>query len=309
LLGDRTLADAERQIPSCFRLDRNWELRELAKDDRRELIERCDHHWIHQIWTEEPHLALQGKTPREAAEDPALAEGLAAAVFQLETQVIAMGKATDFTEIRRELKIPVPESVDPWSTPLAQLALPQWSNLDLMKLGQDDAARLFAVAANFRYVGVARTLANLVLDTANDDSVQLSLSISYQMGESEYDPNESIKWYRRAGDLAEKSNQDSFMYRLLAVRMTIETAQSDLLEERLNEAVKAAGENQEHLSVLFQLLQQYGLVQQPAAPNQPAAAQPGPAKPSDGIWTPNSPAQPKSTEDGKESKLWVPGMD
>jgi hypothetical protein len=129
------------------------------------------------------------------------------------------------------------------------------------------------------------------------------------MGESEYDPNESIKWYRRAGDLAEKSNQDSFMYRLLAVRMTIETAQSDLLEERLNEAVKAAGENQEHLSVLFQLLQQYGLVQQPAVPNQPAAAQPGPAAPSDGIWTPKSPAQPKSTEGGKKSKLWVPGMD
>ncbi len=280
-------------------------------DDLRSLVERCDQWWVDEVWPELPHPGLGGKTPREAKADPALADALAGAVFNLEVYFGALGKEVDLGRLRASLNVPEIAEADPWETPVEYLPLPQWTRVDLVKLGKEDAIQLLERALRFRYVSAVRKLLPHVAELFGDNETVRLANLYAFAANVDPDGKRSAELYEQGAKLLESAGEESFILRFLALKNTVEASVTEELPQRVAAAYEAAKEEEQRL-VVFRLLYEYGFLQ-PSEGVEPleesgASAAAVPAAES-GLWTPDSDVPAEGSAPKKESKLWLPGMD
>lgn len=316
-LSDFEQSDVVRTVPHCFRAEVPWQFVGASLEQTSDLAKRCDEYWVREVWPDMPHPGLGGKTPREAKDDASLADQLAAAVFNIEVYLNTLGKEVDLASLRQDLGVAEIATADPWETPVESLPLTQWTRLDMVKLGHDDALFLFQRALTFRYVAVARQLADHLRQALGQDQLELQARIVFGLAQAEFDPKAAAQNLETAARIVDSLGKDSFVHWYLAVEKTLESGDFQNIQPRVSAALNAAGQRPEYMRVLMQLLVDHGLVQpsqlQEAGAGSPASAPvAAPAAPAEGgLWTPDSP-QPTAGapgEEKKESKLWLPGMD
>ncbi len=314
-LSDFEQSDAVRTIPHCFRAEVQWQLVGASLEQTPDLAKQCDAYWVREVWPDMPHPGLGGKTPREAKGDSSLANQLAAAVFHIEVYLSTLGKEVDLTPLRQDLGVPEIETADPWETPVETLPLTQWTRLDMVKLGHDDAMFLLQRALTFRYVAAARQLADHLRETLGQDQLELQSRILFGLAEAEFDPRMAAQELEKAARIVDSLGKDSFIHWYLAVEKTLESGDFQNIQPRVSAALKAVDGRPEYMHGLMRLLMDHGLMQpsqlQAAAADTAAPATTAAAPAEGGLWTPDSP-QPTAGapgEEKKESKLWLPGMD
>ncbi len=149
-IGGNALGDVveEKVIGSVSRteLALNWRWhppRDTPPDVRRQLIEDERRAAIVERWPTLPQPALQGKTAQEATTDSELHISLLASVLILEQGSNSDRDTESIAELRRNLNLPQPETIDPAGQPISGLPLVRISRLKMEAVSDDDLAVLY----------------------------------------------------------------------------------------------------------------------------------------------------------------------
>ncbi len=296
--------------PTEQALNWRWHMpRDTPRDDRRRLLNDERRAAMVERWPELPRPALDGKTPREAADDPQLRIPLMATVSILEQGAVARGESETIVELREKLGLPQPEPIDPGSESVSALPLVRVPRLKLEAVSDDDLVQLYrrAVLANAQGV---------VVPVAEEAVLRPSLAERIPPAEAyqrliaaEPDPERAVSLIADARARSESAGESTATWDLAELELHITSGNADEAKELLARIERQHLDDPQVAAALYQLLYETGVIPTEGVPMQPAmqeemplaaagaAAQPGAGR----IWTPDS-DRPSS---GK-SALWTP---
>lgn len=261
-------------------------------------------------WPDLPLGLLDGKSPRQAATEPANAVRLSAAVMLLEHWSTETGGALEFDCLRGEFGLPCPGPIDPGQTPVRALPLVRLARVEAEKLSDDDLVDAYRRATAF---GVREALGHFAREMVARPTMAgrperlLAYSV---LANSEDDPQRALEYVREGRTAAESAGQSSASWDLLELAHRFERGEPDEAMDMLRHI------EQQHMNergvgeALTQMLMQYGLLQPDGTPmplpseELPAGAAAESTVPEPGkLWT------PESQKPAEQRKLWTPGMD
>lgn len=280
--------------------------REMLSDQRRETILKT--------WPDTPRGALDGKTPREAAKDPAMQTQVSAAVLLLEQGSNNQNFAETFKQLREDLGLAVPGPIDPASADLEQLPLGRITRLVLADVSDEDLIALYRRAM---MAGAEAVVAHLASEAVRRPGVQphIKRNEAYQrMVAHEADTPKALAIIDRARQAAEDAGESSAVWDLLELELRIIEGESDQANELLNHLRTNHLHEPGVAEQLYQLLYMLGATPEnvPMSGNESlpagsipsgseAALAPAAAETEGGkIWTPDGEGG------GTGKKLWTP---
>ena len=306
-LGEERVLTAMSQLEAT--LSWRWRLpQDLPLAERVALMRENTRRTFLQAWTQLPLQALGGKSPREAAADPAMKIPLLAEILRLDLATSESWDGFDFNELRRSLELPELESIDPTVYTQRPIPLARIPRLQFEKLIDEELMGVFYAALAFR---IQRALKPLALELERRESChdQIKLSSIYGMLSSfQTDVDEALRYIERARAASREEGTSPARWDLSELELRLREAHvneaRDLLRKIQRHHMQEPGISER----LFQLLMDYGII---GPDGRPVGPRPGAVSPlveepatATGIWTPED-----ATTGGEKSKLWVPGMD
>jgi hypothetical protein len=317
LLGELVDTPADTQIlESTHNPDARWLVRAhlppdlpatLARKLRGEFYQRS----FLERWPTQYLPELDGKTPAEAAKDPATHVRLLAAVLCLEQVTETQGRPLEVDRLRERLGLPLPKAIDPHVVDLHDLSVTELHRVDVKKLDDDQLALLFEKSAMFGLRQAFRSLgAEIVQREGLRDKIDVS-SVYAKMAEFSTDIDESLSLVLQAQQEAEQAGKSPAQW--LIQELTLRLVRHE--PEEFARVMERIQRNHLHepgvADSLRALVAQMG-IQPGAAPGGGAPDQPPEPEAASGagggIWTPDG-DQPAAAEEAKPSKLWLPGSD
>lgn len=259
-------------------------------------------------WPRQSQPALGGKTPSEAAADPALRTRVEALLLILESLAAQQRQEVDYDAVRRGLGLPVSETIGPSGRDLLQLSLGRLHRLEAGELSDDDLAQAYARAVNGNALAAIRRLGSELIRRpavlAKFDPGQVYSELAKVSG----DAAQATAYLDQARAHAESQRRSTAPYDLLELALHINRMNVPEMQRMLNhlmtEHAREPGVQQRVMDMLWAA----GLIRQQdvggAAEPLPAAAAAEPA--AGGIWTPDS---ERPAAGGGRSAIWTPGMD
>jgi len=254
---------------------------------------------------------LDGKTPRQAAADPALQVRVLAAILLLELAEPADNP--DYNQLRRSLGLPTLEPIDPSGVRVANLSPARLVRLETSKLTDQDLVLCYRRAMMLSAVRLLRKFGNEIVNRpqleAEIDKAEVYELLSRMAG----DPDEMLALIHKAQEAATAAGRSPARYLLAEVPIRLQRMEQQEFV-RLIDTLRTKHINEPGIAqALYALLSQLGLLRAPTggvpmgagAPPMPAAAAPAPQS---GLWTPDQGAPAAPGGQGK-SKLWLPGME
>ncbi len=297
-------AGAYWKLPVDTSFDRR---RALLAEERREMLLKH--------WPSEANTILDGKTPLEAALDPAYRRRLLACVLHLELEGDWPGHSGDCDALRRQLGLPEatpidPATVDPFGLPPARL-----SRLRMDKLSDEQLLEvLFRTIALGARAAMRNAAAEIVerpdpdnkLDKPQAHGILAALAESSEEALSHIDHARELT-VARGGSSAhwdleelslrlERGEADHFVR--LADHLTREHIREPGVRESLAQVLMAAG----FIGPDYQPTEAYRMVQ---ARSQQEVAASAAATEEARIWVPGGASEPT----GEKPVIWTPGMD
>jgi hypothetical protein len=283
-------------------LERRWHFtRGMSREDAEQLIVAHERRALLEQW---PHLktgAFGGKSPAEAAGDPAMRVKLLAAIGLLEP----MRKWVDLDDLRRSLGLPTREAIDPAEQPPLSIALLRLDRLMIEKLSDDDLLTAFRRAIVFGVLVAMRKFSREFLSrpsmAEHPDRMQ-AYSVAVRTAET---PAESLQYIDEARKAVEAKGESGAQWDLIelthyltvgngpeAMRLIQHIERNHIQEPNVGEA-------------LMRMLINFGLLRPDGTPNIPTRggapmSAPEPAAEPNQIWT------PEAEQGGGGGKLWVP---
>ena len=275
---------------------RQWFTRNVDPTIRREAESKLTERWIMEQWPDEPHRALGGKTPVEAAEDPSMARQVAAAVWNAEVFNAARGYEFDFNSLRKRLGIPEIPTVDPWETNLATTTVIEWMYIDMVKISAAECVQLFSQAAKLGHRGVMKRCAR-ALEEIDAESPVTVANVCVHTAQMCDDPLEEADWFGKAAQWLEKVGDTApFDARLREAMALMSAAAPDRFADTITKLLESPMTDEQRTR-LMAFLEQIGLLdsllQQQHEQQIPVSAS------EEGIAQEDTSPQP--------SKLWMPG--
>ena len=317
-LGSPVEEEVIRQVPALQQaMTWRWQLpADVSPQQRAELTRQQHRHVIVELWPTLPNPALGGRTPREAATDPASRIPLLAAVLNLELASSRVPHDPIIAELRQQLGLPAPAPIDPNGLEAEMIPASRLARLELEKLSDEDLVAVYRRAAWLHYAPAVIRLAEEVIRRPSLDAMSDRADKAEAYGllaEVADDPRDRLRYVDAARQVAEKRGQSSAPWDLSELAVALEMGDSDRFQRVL------AHINQEHLrepgvsQALMNLLARAGLIgpatgrMPPGAGIDPALAAAGqqPAAASQ-IWTPGADA-PAPAGGGKKPAIWTPG--
>ena len=205
VLGDQVVGEADIGPPQRI-MDLttvygwlNWDVSSVTGGLQAEVAKRLAEGCGMELWLQRPHFALGGKTPLEAAEEPELAEKLEAAVWNVEVCLAASGFDIDFNALRRRLKIPEIETVDPWQRDVGKLTVIEWMYLDPLKTGKDECVTILSEAEHLGHRGAMMRMVEILSEVAADEPMLLA-NACLRIGMRSPYHSEKAEWYGKAAE-------------------------------------------------------------------------------------------------------------
>lgn len=127
----------------------------LKGRQRRERVRAVARRFVEQSWTQTTLKRLNGKTPREAANDPTLKVKLAAAVLVLESMDYGVTLAVDFDKLRTEFNIEAFKPLTITDQSLNSLSVIQSHRLALKELTHEQLGHVLHRALLIRHIPFA----------------------------------------------------------------------------------------------------------------------------------------------------------
>lgn len=286
---------------------------------RRKLVAEERHAAILERWPEVARPALGGKTPHEAAADPALRIPLMAAILILEQGSNNRGDGTSIAVLRDKLGLPQPESIDPTAVGVADLPLVRVPRLRLEAVTDDDLVALYR-----RSVLVAARAATVLLarEAVRRPSIatQIPPTEAYRrLIAAEDDDEQALELIHEARRRSEAAGESTAAWELAELELHIDNGNAEAAQATLSRIEKDHLDDPQVAAAVYQLLYETGVISpddvraHAAAAGQhthaghPAVAASGPvaapAAEAGRIWTPDS---DRPAGGGKKSTLWTP---
>jgi hypothetical protein len=278
----------------------------VAEQEREILLQR---------WTEFPWSALDGKSPAEAARDPAYQVRVLAAIALLETETATRMRRFDFNELRAALGLPTRDLLDPAGSDIRSLPLVRLGRVDTAKLSESellDGFRRLALKnhrpALHRFAREMLARQTFTEEITKDRIYDVLISASSTS-------EEALRYATEAREDTAREGKSPAHWLLAELSIRIGRLEGEeanrILQTLRSRHLREPGVAQQ----LRDILVAYGIITpdgQPAAARPPeqaaAAAVTSPAEDAKRIWTPGESGPPAETA-AAPSKLWVPGRD
>jgi hypothetical protein len=274
--------------------------RRLLLDERRTaMLER---------WPALRRPSLGNKTPRAAAGDAALRIPLMAAVLILEQGAGAGRDAEPIAQLRQELGLPQPESIEPVNESVSSLPLVRVPRLKMDAVADDDLVQLYRrsvlAGAQVAIVGIAR-------EAVRRPSLakRIPPSEAYRrLIAAETEPDRALALIGEARDRNRSAGESTATWDLAELELHITTGNAEEAKEILARIEREHLDDPQVATALYRLLYETGVIPPDAVPMQapteelPMAAAAAGAQAAPGrIWTPDS-----DRPSGTKSTLWTP---
>jgi len=248
-------------------------------------------------WLDLPLGIFQGRTPRQAAQEPQCHTLLEAALLWVEELAFQQQYPWDRALARHALGLPPSEPIDPQTVPLREVPLYRWIDVDLDKASDEQIHTGYLYATYFRWVPAAERFANAFLQRPNLAKHPMWLSACYGAAISAMPSEKAGPLIEQGRRIALENGKSCAPWDLLALRYHLEREEPDQVHSVLEHLFRLHQYEPGVLENIMEILDAFGIL--PSEPSeQPADAQaPG------GLWTPGQEEKPSG-----EKKLWMPGM-
>jgi hypothetical protein len=290
----------------------NWRWQfpiDTPPDVRRRLAAEERHVAILERWPAAPRPELSGKSPRQAAADPALRIPLLAAVLILEQGTEATGDQATIAELRRELGLPALDAIDPAGKQADGLPL-----VRLPRLMLDDVADEVLVTLYRRAVlsGADAAMIHVATEVLRRPSLakQIPRRDAYQrIIAAEQDSSRALALINEAREQSAAAGESTALWDLAELEEYILRGDSAEASAALARISQLHADDPGFATALYRMLRRLGAIRDdelpdeevveevdfvvPAGASREAAAGP--------IWTPDS-----DRPSGGKSTLWTP---
>jgi hypothetical protein len=318
VLGDAVGAASNEQVTSRTPTVRhaiswNWQLPDDTPPAEREaLLDAERQRTILEKWPAMQLKLLDGRTPQEAARDPAMRVPLLAAVLVLELSSMSEGDTWDYNALRGKLNLPATSPIELTDNALRELPLARLHRVDVNKLTDEELLFGYVRAVHFRHVTAIRRFGDEILRRPSLDGTVPKQEIYGQLAQIERDPQQAIEYIDRARAAAEGAGQSSAPWDIaeMTLRMSMgDVAEADRLMQHIrNEHIREPGVTQ----MLMNVLVEAGIIRPDGSPAMQPRATAGeaamaggtmPASEAGKLWTPGAEAAPAGA---KKSVIWTP---
>lgn len=314
LAGDVLAADAREEIigqqPRLNR-DLSESLRfpsGVSADQVRSIASTHHRRLLLERWPKSPSPFLDGRTPEEAAGDPAQRIRLLAGILNLEL-FTAPRDVHVVSELRQRLGLPQPEPIDPAVVAVREVPLVYLARLIAEKLSDEDLVFAFKRACSYHARLAARKLAQEVIARSSMDGKNEKSEAYGTLLAIEDDLDRMLELIRCGRAAAQAAGQSLAAWDLEELKLQMLRGDATQAERLLNHVLKEHGDKPGVQRRIFQLLYEAGMIDERGRPieqptPEPALVVPGGAAEAGKLWTPDS-----ELAGGKKATLWTPGRD
>ncbi len=277
----------------------------LAEERRRRLLE---------VWPETPEPRLGGRTPRAAAADPAMRSRLLGEILVIELNDSPNNDAEVFNDLRRALRLPTSDPIDPTTTDMRNLPATRLGRVLVDKLNDEMLVSLFHRAS---ILGLRRPLARLAAEVVRRPALAARVDMAQAHGilaANATDLTEALREVELARAAALRAKQSSARWDLEELNLRIhrgESAEATRLVQHLrDEHSREPGVSE----MLFRILYEAGIIdeqgRQVAPPQRETSPilMPGRAEPGK-LLVPGGEEPAAAGQAGSKPVIWTPGME
>jgi hypothetical protein len=318
-IGGETLGELREEkvigtvSPTELALNWRWHPpRDTPPELRRKLVEEERRAAFVERWPTLVQPVLGGKSPKEAAGDAELRIPLMASVLILEQGGNSDRDVESIAELRRNLGLPQPESIEPAGEPINGLPLVRIARLKLEAVSDEDVAILYRRAI---LVGAQAALLRLAREAVRRPSIadRVPPADAYQrLIGAERDPQQALALIQEARHHTMAAGQSTAAWDLAELELHITSGNVDEAKRLLASIERDHRDDPQVVAALYQLLYETGVIPPDQMPSRgqghahsgeaaPALAGAGAAEPASRIWTPDS-----DRPTGGKSALWTP---
>lgn len=264
------------------------------------------------VWPNLPRTAFNGRTAREAAQDPALRIRVLATILNLELATEEQfGKLYDFNLLRKDLALPERSSFQLPELEVTNIPAARMARLEFSNLSDDQLIAAFRLATlkNLR-LAMRKSAEALVARSSVAEKVDLAEVYRLLVGIAD-DSDEALQFIDNGRKIAAAKGRSPADWYLLELQVRLSRYEAEECN-RLTRMLATRYSKEPGISEgLYRVLVRYGVISPDGQPIGEAPTGPGespqPAAAADraessGLWTPDSANQKQ------ESKLWLPGM-
>lgn len=274
---------------------------------RKSIEAKANLHALHHVWPAQPNPALDGKTPREVAQDDSYKVRLNAALMVLEAQQFSGLDRENFQRLREEIGLERKNDITCRPGTVKRIPLAELARVDCSGLAEGDLAAGFQYAVAHAAIEASTNFGREILNRPQTP-IDVRIAVNVSLFRLASDPDVALAYLHAAQDLAKQAGNSpaSLLIQELTLRaIRHESREFNEVYERLAKRhINEPGIREQLLNVMVRL----GLVRpdgtpierEPVAVGTAAAGSTGSA-----VWTPDSASQVGE----EKSKLWVPGQD
>jgi hypothetical protein len=289
-------------------LERKWVLPPGVTSPRIESI-TLDYlrHAVLESWPQLKLGALDGKTPREAAAEPAFRVRLEAAVMLLQLHNASMGRADCCDQLLRDLSLPESAPIDPRQTPVAELPLARLRRVAIEHCSDEDLLSIYNHAVSYNIIEVMRKSALAIIERPSMASREERLRSYQLLARITTDYDRAVEYLDAGRKEAEAQGESSGLWDVLELSVQFRRADGQAVARLIQHIQRQHIEEPGVSEIFTRLLMQYGLIRPdgtPVGPRRRTAATAPAVDASDAapskLWT------PEDQQPAGKSKLWVP---
>ncbi len=267
-------------------------------------------------WVEMSLGLLDGKTPREAASDPAYRVKVLAAIMVLDFWLEQSGARFDTNRLRSQLGLPVLEPIDGVETPVTSLPLVRLDRVDASKVSDEDVLAGYRRAVSFGAQAAVERFGRELVSRESLAGRDERLQAYRLLARMTDDPDEAIELIQSGRQVTLERGGSCANWDLMEISLRFERMEGQEIARLMSHIESRHGREPGVLEALTRLLMQVGILRPDGSPAMPAGPPPGaepaiivpggrPEEPGR-IWTPDGSS---GRSEGETPKLWTPGMD
>jgi tetratricopeptide (TPR) repeat protein len=330
LSSDPTTTVDSHRVPVAQRMLLNTAVEELLVGDTFQQHNEKLHDLINlDLWLNNKWSALDNKTPKEVAADPAYRLRLLAGILRMELTELARLNPWDFNKLRSQLGLPTLATFNLQDSGMTNLPIIRLHRLETESLTDNHLEVLLDFATSNSLVMAARRFAQELLRRDSNIEVEAKYKAFNFLATTSPDPEELGRYQEEAYRLSKELGEVQLIQGLRLLRTCLELKRNDRVQSLVRESYAYAGSDPEKKNLVDYALVQMGLLARDPVTGRPTLV--GPAAPTSEskIWTPGSGvAAPLASGaasgsgsaaaggvggakagDASKSKLWLPGMD
>ncbi len=278
-------------------------------DIRRQVMLADRERAVFEYWPKTHMVALDGRSPEEAKDDPQAHATLLALLLNLEQKCHGSRWEIDLNPLRARLGLPQREPIDPTGIDVGELPLVDLSLVMVEKLADDQLKQLYEMASMFGQNAARRRLAGELVGRESIGDEIDKAAVYGELADLAVGFDEALAYLAKAQETALAAGESPAMWLIAELRIRLLRQDAAEAQDLLNR-IRARHMNEPGVSqALFELLVQFGILTPQGQPTAAAAAAGQPAvtgaEPSSAgkIWTPGGDSQ---TSPSKQSKLYIP---